>query len=44
MIETARDMAVRACAEDPELTSQPALAGMARRFLIADQIEYLDKS
>lgn len=44
MIETARDMAVRACAEDPELTSRPALAGMARRFLIADQIEYLDKS
>ncbi|MGH3955116.1 MAG: ATP-dependent DNA helicase RecG [Mycobacterium sp.] len=44
MIETARDMAVRACAEDPELTRQPALAGMARRFLVADQIEYLDKS
>lgn len=44
MIETARDMAVRACAEDPALTRQPALAGMARRFLIADQIEYLDKS
>lgn len=44
MIETARDMAVRACAEDPELTRQPVLAGMARRFLIADQIEYLDKS
>ncbi|ALR12482.1 ATP-dependent DNA helicase RecG [Mycobacteroides saopaulense] len=44
MIETARDMAVRACAEDPELTKRPALAAMARRFLITDQIEYLDKS
>lgn len=44
MIETAREMAMRACADDPELAQQPALAGMARRFLIADQIEYLDKS
>ncbi|MGH3725508.1 MAG: ATP-dependent DNA helicase RecG [Mycobacterium sp.] len=44
MIETARDMAVRACAEDPELARHPALAGMAQRFLATDQIEYLDKS
>ncbi|MUM16788.1 ATP-dependent DNA helicase RecG [Mycobacterium sp. CBMA271] len=44
MIETARDMAVRACADDPELTGRPELARMAQRFLIADQIEYLDKS
>ncbi|CPZ80049.1 ATP-dependent DNA helicase RecG [Mycobacteroides abscessus] len=44
MIETAREMAMRACADDPELARQPALAGMARRFLVADQIEYLDKS
>ncbi|WP_195167960.1 ATP-dependent DNA helicase RecG [Mycobacteroides abscessus] len=44
MIETAREMAMRACADDPELAQQPALAGMARRFLVADQIEYLDKS
>lgn len=44
MIETAREMAINACADDPELAHQPALAGMARRFLVADQIEYLDKS
>ena len=44
MIETARDMAARACADDPTLTKQPALAAMARRFLVTDQIEYLDKS
>ncbi|WP_145047265.1 ATP-dependent DNA helicase RecG [Mycobacteroides abscessus] len=44
MIETAREMAMRACADDPELAQQPALAGMARRFLIAHQIEDPDKS
>lgn len=44
MIESARGLALAACAQDPELSNSPRLAALARRFLVEDQIEYLDKS